>query len=164
MNTVDDTWESEIAALLNELAAVQTALLSALAEKRQILASRDTAALAEMATREQSLAERLSACHDRRQALLELAGSQGKPADSVRSLSDSLPEEVRKRLRPDLDSAAEKSRLLQHQCLTNWVVVQRSLLHLSQLVEIIATGGRFKPTYGNSANCAASGALVDRAA
>lgn len=161
---MEDTCESDIASLLNELAEVQTALLGVLAEKRQILASRDTAALAEMATREQALAERLAACHGRRQELLELAGSQGKPADSVRSLSDSLPEEVRKRLRPELESAAERSRLLQHQCLTNWVVVQRSLLHLSQLIEIIATGGRFKPTYGNSASCAASGALVDRAA
>ncbi|MCU0373434.1 MAG: hypothetical protein MUE56_09370, partial [Ignavibacteria bacterium] len=29
-------------------------------------------------------------------------------------------------------------RLLQHQSLTNWVLAQRSMLHLSQLLEIIA--------------------------
>ena len=39
-------------------------------------------------------------------------------------------------------------RLLQHHSLTNWVLVQRTLIHLSQVLEIIATGGRLKPTYG----------------
>ena len=54
--------------------------------------------------------------------------------------------------KPAFDEAAERSRLLQHQSLTNWVLVQRSLLHLSQLIEIIATGGRPKPTYGNGSD------------
>jgi hypothetical protein len=53
---------------------------------------------------------------------------------------------------------------LQHQSLTNWVLVQRTLLHLSQLIEIIATGGRLKPTYGKGSDHQAGGALVDRAA
>jgi hypothetical protein len=42
--------------------------------------------------------------------------------------------------------------------------VQRTLLHLSQLIGIIATGGQSLPTYGKGADCRASGALVDRAA
>ena len=59
--------------------------------------------------------------------------------------------------------AAGKSRLLQHQSLTNWVVVQRTLLHLSQLLEIIATGGRLRPTYGKESPAASGGALLDHA-
>jgi hypothetical protein len=54
--------------------------------------------------------------------------------------------------------------LLQHESLTNWVLVQRSLLHLSQLIEIVATGGRTQPTYGNGSRRLSCGALVDRAA
>jgi hypothetical protein len=30
------------------------------------------------------------------------------------------------------------------------VIAQRTLIHLSQLLEIIATGGRLQPTYGRA--------------
>jgi hypothetical protein len=161
---MDDGWEAEIGALLTELADVQTALLAVLNEKRQRLASSDHAALAAMAVREQQLLDRLQACHDRRQQLLARAGGEGLPADSIRSLSDRLPDESRGRVQAVIREAADRSRLLQHQSLTNWVLVQRSLLHLSQMIEIIATGGRPKPTYGKGSDRAPSGALVDRAA
>jgi hypothetical protein len=168
---MDDIWGSDIAALLTELAEVQTALLGLLAEKRQILATSDHQALAAMASREQQLIDRLQACHDRRQQLLARAESEGLPADSIVSLSNRLAPESRARVQSGLRQASEQSRLLQHQSLTNWVLVQRTLLHLSQLIEIIATGGRLKPTYENGAGGHASrrdaivgGALVDRAA
>jgi hypothetical protein len=117
-----------------------------------------------MSTREQELLERLQACHQRRQQLLARAEAEGLPADSIGSLSTKLPPERRGPVQASIREAAQRSRLLQHQSLTNWVLVQRSLLHLSQLIEIIATGGRSQPTYGNSADGRASGALVDRAA
>jgi len=159
-----DSWESEIGALLSELADVQSALLETLHEKRRILATSDHQALASLAGREQALIARLQACHDRRQALLSRAGTEGQPADSIRSLSNRLPEESRGSVQDSIREAADRSRLLQHQSLTNWVLVQRTLLHLSQMIEIIATGGRPRPTYGKGSDRAQSGALVDRAA
>jgi len=54
--------------------------------------------------------------------------------------------------------------LLQHHSLVNWVVIQRTLLHLSQMLEIIATGGRLQPTYGKGESSTASGTLMDWAA
>ena len=161
---MNDTWESEIGALLAELADVQSALLGVLSEKRQLLAAGDVEALSAMAAREQELADRLQACHDLRQQLLSRADAEGMPADSIQSLSDSLPASSRERVQASIREAASRSQLLRHQSLANWVVVQRTLLHLSQLIEIIATGGRPKPTYGKGSDCAASGALVDRAA
>lgn len=158
-----DTLESDIAGLLNELSAVQTDLLSVFTHKRSLLAAGDGAALAAMATQEQDLSTRLQACQDRRQRLLAQAADQGLPSDSIKSLSKTLPLGSRKRLRGELDEAHERSRLLQHECLTNWVLVQRTLLHLSQLIEIIATGGRPKPTYGKGSDRQDQGALVDRA-
>jgi hypothetical protein len=53
---------------------------------------------------------------------------------------------------------------VQHHSLTNWVLVQRTLIHLSQMLEIIATGGRMKPTYGEGGRTDAGGSLVDQAA
>jgi flagellar biosynthesis/type III secretory pathway chaperone len=161
---MNDSWENEIGALLTELADVQSALLGVLTEKRQLLATNDHEALTAMAEREQHLLERLQACHERRQELLARAESEGMPADSIGSLSKHLPAESRDRLQAVIRGASDRSRLLQHQSLTNWVLVQRSLLHLSQMIEIIATGGRPKPTYGKGSDRAPSGALVDRAA
>jgi hypothetical protein len=161
---MNDNWETGIAALLGELADVQTALLEVLTEKRHLLAAGDQAALAAISSREQDLANRLQSCHEQRQELLAKANADGMPADSIRALSDRLPASSRDRRQASIGEAAERSRLLQHQCLTNWVLVQRTLLHLSQLIEIIATGGRPKPTYGKGSDRQASGALVDRAA
>ena len=42
-------------------------------------------------------------------------------------------------------------------------LVQRALIHLSQMLEIIATGGQMQPTYEKKDSVEASGALVDRA-
>jgi flagellar biosynthesis/type III secretory pathway chaperone len=161
---MDDTWEIDIAALLEELADVQSALLGALTEKRQLLASGNHEGLAAMSVREQALLERLQACHQQRQELLARAQAEGLPADSIGSLSRKLPAQQRERVQASIREATQRTRILQHHSLTNWVLVQRSLLHLSQLIEIIATGGRPEPTYGNGSDRQASGALVDRAA
>jgi hypothetical protein len=161
---MNDTWEADIAGLLTELSVVQGALLALLAEKRRILASGDHAALAATAEQEQQLVQRLTNCHEQRQQLLRRAAEEGLPSDSIRSLSSALPAESRSRVHGGIDQAHERGKLLQHQCLTNWVLVQRTLLHLSQMIEIIATGGRPLPTYGNGSDRTKSGALVDRAA
>jgi hypothetical protein len=157
-----ENWESEIAGLLTELADVQGELLDLLDEKRQLLVRGEHDSLAAIADREEQLARRLQACQNRRQHLLTRAAGEGLPSDSIRALNSSMPAACRGRMQAEIAQAAERSRLLQHQCLTNWVLVQRTLLHLSQMVEIIATGGRPLPTYGNGADRTYGGALVDR--
>lgn len=163
MNEPAESLESDIASLLSELSAVQSDLLSVLSHKRTLLAAGDGAALGGIASQERDLATRLQACQEHRQRLLAQAADHGLPSDSIRSLSKTLPTASRKRLRGDLNEAQSRARLLQHECLTNWVIVQRTLLHLSQMIEIIATGGRMKPTYGNGSDQQDQGALVDRA-
>jgi hypothetical protein len=165
-----DTLADDIASLLSELSTVQGDLLTVLSEKRGLLATGNSAALGNMATQEQNLVTRLQACQERRQQMLARAASDGLPSDSIKSLSKTLPSDSRNRLRGDFEQAKQRSRLLQHECLTNWVLVQRTLLHLSQMIEIIATGGRMKPTYGNGtdrpghqSDANVGGALVDRA-
>lgn len=158
---MNDHWETEIAELLTELSAVQSDLLTLLAEKRALLVEGDAAALQALQSREDTLAGRLKSCHQQRQRLLERAAMSGRPAESVRALATSLPQASTGQLRPTIDAARSQARLLQHESLANWVLIQRSLLHLSQMIEIIATGGRQQPTYGEGAP--GTGALVDRA-
>lgn len=156
-------WEDRIAALLRDLSGVQTDLLNLLSRKREMVASRDAGGLQTLEPEEQSLVDRLGACCQQRQHLLDEAERSGLPSRSLQTLAGALPGESRRRLQTDLRDARRRSRLVQHQSLANWVLVQRSLLHLSQMMEIIATGGRMRPTYGNEPSGQSGGAIVDQA-
>jgi flagellar FlgN protein len=163
MVDISNSWETDIALLLGSLSDVQRDLLSVLAEKRRVLATGDISGINAISMREAELIPRLQACQDRRQELLSRAADDGLPADSIRSLTAALPQAKRGRLQAEVQQAQNRSRFLESECLTNWVLVQQMLLHLSQLVEIIATGGQRKPTYGNGSERQGSGFLVDRA-
>lgn len=160
---MDGSWEAELAGLLSDLLAVQEELLGLLTRKRELLAAADAEGLSALAPDVQRLTQALQGCVERRQKLLARARAEGKPSSSLRALVGSAPREQRQRLDESVAQAASRARLLRHHCITNWVVVQRTLLHLAQLLEIIATGGKLQPTYGREA-VQASGALVDRAA
>jgi len=156
-------WETEIASLLNDLSTVQSDLLEFLGEKQRLLAAVDLTGMAALDEREPEMIERLQACHRRRGELLAQATEAGRKVESLRELADSLEAGSARQLKQPLRDSVHRARLLQHQSLTNWVIVQRTMLHLSQILEIIASGGRPQPTYGMDA-ATSSGALVDQAA
>lgn len=160
---METVWESELADLLNDLLATQDELIGVLTRKRRMLVEVDTAGLAAIGEEEAGLITRLQECLERRQSLLDRAAQSGLPADSIQSLSAAVPCRETGDLGKQVKLATARSRLLRHHSLTNWVLVQRSLLHLSQMLEIIATGGRLKPTYEKGDSAHSSGALVDRA-
>ncbi|WP_442482093.1 flagellar export chaperone FlgN [Aeoliella sp. SH292] len=162
--TATEDWEPRISGLLSTLSAVQGDLLALLGEKRQALAAGEFQLMPSFTAREAELVARLEACHAQRQDLLVAAAREGLPSTSVASLAESLPSEQRGTLSTSVEQARRQSRLLQHHSLTNWVVVQRTLIHLSQMIEIIATGGRMRNTYGRGAQATSSGALVDQRA
>lgn len=155
---------TEIASFLSELSVTQTDLLKLLAEKRELLIRFNDADMAAIAPREQELIDRLQACQQKRQELLSRADAEGLPSASLRVLAGSIGGAATSPLRTGIQRASSQARILQHQSITNWVLVQRTLIHLSQMLEIIATGGRPQPTYGNGDNASSSGALVDQAA
>ena len=156
--------EAEISALLDELSSVQTELLEVLAEKRAALASADVVRLGELQPREERLSTRLMGCQQRRTTLLAEAKRQGQPSDNVAKLATNCERGKPNKLGSRVKETAARMRLLQHQSLANWVLAQRSLLHVSQLLEIIATGGRMQPTYGDKESVHARGSLVNQEA
>ena len=155
--------ESQLAALLERLSAAQRELLSLLETKRQLLVQRDHAGLSSLASREQQLAEELQACQTAREQMLSAAESEGLPHTSLAELSAALPEKASRQLGKSVEDARQRSRLIRHECLTQWVAVQRTVLHLAQMLEIIATGGRSQPTYGKGQPADRGGALIDQA-
>lgn len=156
-------WETELAQLLSRLSDAQQQLLTLLDRKRVYLMKRDTVSLSALVPEEERLCTELQACHDRRQQLLEQASADGKPSDSIRSLAEALPTGESQSLKRSLDETNRRSRLLRHHCVAQWVTVQRTMLHLSHMIEIIASGGQLKPTYGKGGTAANSGALMDQA-
>jgi flagellar biosynthesis/type III secretory pathway chaperone len=160
----DADLESEIVAFLGELSSAQTEMLKLLVEKRECLVKYDGPGLAAIVPREEQLVARLQSCLDRRAELLARADEKGLPHESLRDLAGSLADGKRSPLAKSVQQASSQARILQHNSLTNWVLVQRTLIHLSQMLEIIATGGRPQPTYGKGDAATSSGALVDQAA
>lgn len=156
--------ETEVTDLLDELAAVQEELLGVLAVKREHLAAVDLDGLAATQVREEELAERLRRCQERRADLLMAARKAGFESDSIGRLVGLAEGGKRGKLREQANAATAKMRLLRHESLTNWVLAQRALLHVSQLVEIIATGGRLQPTYGERESVHSRGSLVNQEA
>ncbi len=157
-------WESELAGFMTDLSSVQNETLEVLTRKRECLANIDAEGLAELAGREEELMNRLQECLRRRAELLEKADHEGLPATSIGALAKALPSGQRGELGEQVKQANGRTRLLRHQSLTNWVLVQRTLLHLSQMLEIIATGGKKRSTYSKDESPETGGALVDRVA
>jgi flagellar biosynthesis/type III secretory pathway chaperone len=157
-------WQPRISALLGDIAAAQEELLEVLAVRRDRLARVDLTGLEALHEREGALQERLSDCQQRRQELLEEAERAGLPHDSVASLAQASSAGGRANLGKEIRTLSTQMRLLRNQSLTNWVLAQRSLLHVSQLLEIIASGGRMQPTYGVEDGLNSRGALVDQEA
>jgi hypothetical protein len=155
--------ESEIASFLADLNTVQDQTLETLRRKRRHLVALDTQSLAAMAPEENRLIEQLQQCLTRREQLLARATAEGLPGDNIKSLVKALPPKDPQPLKKSVQAASSRMGLLQHESLTNWVLVQRTMLHLAQLLEIIATGGRPQPTYAKGEATGASGGLVDRA-
>ncbi len=157
-------WEHELGVLLEELSSVQDELLAVLVAKKDCLAAADIEGLPDLQLRELALGERLQACHQRRGDILAAAREQDLPGDSLGQLAATLPARQRDKLGKQVKESEGRMRLLQNQSITNWVLAQRSLLHVSQLLEIIATGGRLQPTYGDGEMAHSVGGLVNQEA
>jgi flagellar biosynthesis/type III secretory pathway chaperone len=161
MTAAAPDWDGQLAGLLSELSSVQGDLLTVLADKRRVILQGDAPAMDSLASRETEIMSRLEACHQRRGALLASAQASGVPATTLRDLARRTASGSNSKAERDLTSASQNFRKLQSESLSNWVLAQRSLLHVSQLLEIIATGGRIQPTYEKDASTHSRGNLVD---
>lgn len=157
---------AEIFSYLEELAAVQDEVLKLLAEKREAIASSQLDRLRQLNEQEEVVQQKMTAMHDRRATILANAGNDGLACENLEELVESVanqsPTDETADLTAEVREAKQRMRLLQHEALTNWVVEQTSLLHVSRLLEIIACGGRLQPTYGKGGSSSRRGTLVDR--
>jgi len=156
----------DVGSLLQDLTEVQTSLLSVLQQKREAMASGEIQQLSELQPIEEEINGRLKACFERRSEILQHGQTQGVDALTLAEMTNQLSGQTDSNignLEAQFQESRDRIRELQLEHLTNWVIAQKSLLHVSQILEIVATGGKIKPTYGKDDFCA-RGALVDHEA
>ncbi len=157
-------WEKDVDELLTEIMQVQDDALAVLAQKRECLRRFDLQGLNATDGRDEELLGKLQSCIRRREDLLAKAKEEKLPSNNIRTLAKAIPSSRRDELNQRIAVSQSRARLLQHQSMTNWLIIQKTLIHLSQMLEIIATGGRLQPTYCEGEPVNSSGGLVDQAA
>lgn len=155
-------WETETAHYLQELSDVQQELLKVLHEKRRQMVANDLESMTATQAQEQTLVQRLEGLSEARATLLAQARLSGLPHDSLHSLAAAVDSRGGGNLGEQAKMAKETLRHIQNETLTNFVLAQQTVLHLSQLLQIIATGGKLKPTYEDENASAQGGTLVDQ--
>ena len=162
--------EIHLETLLSEIAQRQGELLEIEETKRRALTERDGEALAALHAREKEAIECLQACARRRAHLLESASKAGHPAESLTQLADRLAsrqssqpgETDSAQLRSLLRTAREMAVRLRQKTFTNWVLAHRTFLHIHQVLELLASGGSDRPTYGGPASTGGGGSVLDQ--
>jgi len=157
--------EPDILQFLRQLSAVQERTLSVLSRKQELLVKPDRDGLTEIAVEEQEVLAQLRQCLVRREEILAVARQSGGAAESIQVLCQRILPPRSESLRL-VEEAARRSRLIQSQCATNWVMTQKSIIHLSHLLEIVETRGQGKSTYHRQGEKESGfpGGFIDRAA
>lgn len=157
-------WEDELTDLLDDLLETQKEMLQLLDSKRAAMTTRNLEQIEGLQPQEESLCQRLLECQQRRADMLEVARQAQLPDGNLQVLSETVTKEITSQIPKKIKEANNRSIQLKHQSLTNWIIAQRNLLHVSQLLEIIATGGGKTPTYGGSGDSAPNGFVLDQEA
>ena len=140
----------QITTFLRELSTIQDNTLAFLKRKGELLGKADTKGLVAIADEEEIVMDRLQNVFEQRQQILEEAKDSGLPHENLESLAARIDKvHLGHSLEEQCRATIGKSKQLQHQSLSNWVLAQRTAIHLSQLMDIISTQGRPSPTYSN---------------
>ncbi|MDR2439597.1 MAG: flagellar protein FlgN [Planctomycetaceae bacterium] len=138
--------EHEVITFLNQLATVQEKILDVLKKKQSLLVKPDKEALATITAEEEQTLMLLQQSLDHREKILEFAKEQGYKVDSIRMLCEQIfPKPNEWRLL--INAAQNRNQQIRYLALANWTVSQKSLIHLTQILEIIETRGQGKTTY-----------------
>lgn len=157
-------WEDELTELLDDLLETQQSMLQLLDSKRTAMTSRNLEEINKLQPQEEALCQRLLDCQQRRSDMLEVARQANLPVKNLANLTKTVAKEIGPEIPNKVKEANNRSIQLKHQSLTNWIIAQRNLLHVSQLLEIIATGGGKTPTYGGNGESAQNGFMLDQEA
>jgi hypothetical protein len=96
----------------------------------------------------------------RRDELLKLAKSQGIVVSTLRELASRLDDPERS-LTTSATRMKQKMEAIHYRSLSHWISCQKAWLHYSDLVQLIATGGRKSMSLGSTRSSAQGGVILD---
>lgn len=156
--------KADIMDFLNRLTAAQTQMLAVLRKKQAILVKPEQEAMTLVVAEEEDIVEKMQTVLQRREEILMSARMQNIRSGSVEQLCGHFfpnNADVQKML----DEAKHRTQQIQLLAYTNWTMSRKSLIHISQILELLETRGQGKTTYQPQPNTDTSrGGFVDRVA
>lgn len=151
---------AELGRFLTDLEQAQGELRDVFAAKSMALRQFQGDVLVRISEGELELGKRLQVILGRRNRLLEAAAKQGIAAPSLATLAGAIGTEARDPLLKRIHAAEQQSALLRHQSWIHWIISHRCYNHYSELLELIAHGGKKAPTYSPRQQTAGAGGAV----
>jgi hypothetical protein len=151
--------------LLAAIDETQTALGVTYRDKRAAIRQANGPEIERLTKLEQRWVADLEAHLRRREQILQQARQNGLPADSLGSLSRSFNDPPRERLLAKIEEVRRVAEANRRESWILWIVCKQSLRFFSDVIELIANGGRRDPVYrarrGTVAELSTGGALLD---
>jgi hypothetical protein len=156
--------KTDIQTFLNQLIDAQTQMLAILHKKQAILVKPEKDAMALISTEEEEALAMMQNILKRREELLTTARLQNIPGDSIEQLCEHFfPHNIE--IQKLLAEARHRTQQIRLLCYTNWTMSRKSLIHVSQILELLETQGQGKTTYQpQTVNRTSRGHSVDRVA
>jgi len=155
--------KTDLLDFLNQLTETQEQMLVVLRKKQAILVRPEKEALAQVSAEEEQMLEKMQNALNRREELLTTARVQNTGSDSIEQLCGHFfPRNIDvQKMLDEVKHRAHQIRLLAY---TNWTMSRKSMIHVSQILELLETRGQGKTTYHPRPIDASGGGFVDRVA
>ena len=156
--------KTDLQNFLTQLTEAQAQMLAVLHKKQAILVRPDKEAIAAIEAEEESTLERMQRVLTRREEILTAARLQNIQCDSIDHLCEHFfPRNVEvQRFINEIKARTQQIQLLAY---TNWTMTRKSLIHVSQILELLETRGQGKTTYSQRSKAETTGGgFVDRVA
>ncbi len=147
---------------IDDLEQVQHKLLNLFSQKRVALRTAKTTELQALAKSEEGLVQQMRLLLSRRQGLLQQAELDGNSAESLLEIVENANSPTDRRLIQRILNARERTAKLRFEGWIHWIIANRAYKHQTEVLDLIANGGKQSPTYGrNTERKTAGGAIFD---
>jgi hypothetical protein len=155
----------DIEALLDAIEVTQSALGVTYRDKRAAIRAAHAPEIERLTKIEERLVVDLQVHLRVREQILQYARQRGLPFDCLGSVVRTFDEPIQEQLLAQLERTREMADANRRESWILWIVCKQSLRLLSDMIELIATGGRRNPIYLASSNggteLSTGGALLD---
>ena len=156
--------KTDLIDFLNRLIETQKQMLAVLHRQQAVLVRPEKEAMALVTADEEVVREKMQQVFSRREELLTAARLQNISGDSIEQLCEHFfPRNIE--VQKKLDEARHRRDQIRLLAYTNWTMSRKSMIHLSQILELLETRGQGKTTYHpQSKSVTSRGTSVDRVA